>query len=271
MEIKIFDVAHGFCAYVVADNGNTMLVDCGHNNQTDFYPADYLLARNCTGIERFFVTNYDEDHLSGLPRLRAMAPRIPIRILHRNRSVTAQELRALKRQGGPLGPGISSLLDMVETYTADVVNPPEYPAVEFEAFHNDYPALTDTNNLSLVLFLHYPGLSIVFPGDLEQEGWGALLQNSRFRDHLARVNVFVASHHGRESGYLPEVFQYCRPNVIIISDESMRFDTQFVAYQQHATGIRWNESTIRKVLSTRNDGMLTISGRGGSFFIQAER
>jgi len=32
MEIKIFDVSHGFCALLVADNGNVALFDAGHNN-----------------------------------------------------------------------------------------------------------------------------------------------------------------------------------------------------------------------------------------------
>ena len=54
MQIQIFNVAHGFCAYVVADTQNVMLIDCGHNNQTGFYPSDYLLAHGCTGIERLF-------------------------------------------------------------------------------------------------------------------------------------------------------------------------------------------------------------------------
>src|SRR5437879_6082142 len=125
MDIRIFDVAHGFCAYVVADNGNTMLIDCGHNDETGFYPADYLLARKCSGIERFFPLNYDEDHLSGLPRLREVKNRIPIQILHRNSSISPDQLRAIKRRGGPLGPGVAALLEMLEEYTAAVMLPPE--------------------------------------------------------------------------------------------------------------------------------------------------
>lgn len=126
MQIQIFDIAHGFCAYIVADNGNNMLIDCRHNDETGFYPADYLLARNSTGIERFFVLNYDEDHISGLPRLRTVSNQIPIQILHRNKSVTPDQLRAIKRQtGGPLGLGTKALLEMMETYTAPVTLTPE--------------------------------------------------------------------------------------------------------------------------------------------------
>jgi beta-lactamase superfamily II metal-dependent hydrolase len=272
MVIRIFDVAHGFCAYVVSDNGNTMLLDCGHNDETQFYPADYLLAANSSGIERFFVLNYDEDHLSGLPRLRQLENRIPIRVLNRNVSITGDQLRTLKRQSGPLGPGMVSLLSMIDTYTAVVTSPPLYTSLDYAVFSNDYPAFQDTNNLSLVLFLHFPGLSIVFPGDLEVAGWKALLQQLVFRQHLAKVNIFVASHHGRKSGYAEEVFQLCKPDVVIISDESKQFATQDVDYAQHAKGITWNQTEIRKVLTTRNDGMLTITSRlDTGYHIQASK
>ncbi len=40
MEIRIFDVSHGFCALTVADNLNTMLIDCVRNGETSFQPAD---------------------------------------------------------------------------------------------------------------------------------------------------------------------------------------------------------------------------------------
>jgi len=259
MLLRIFDVAHGFCALAVADTGNAMLLDCGHNDRTGFYPADYLASSGLNGIDRFFVLNYDEDHLSGLPRLMQMNARLPIRILHRNCSITGQQLRLLKEQSGGLGPGIGCLLTMSGNYNQAVSKPPDLGLLSYEVFHNDYPTFDDTNNLSLVLFLDYPGLRIVFPGDLELPGWEALLQNASFRQHLSRVNVFVASHHGRESGYCEEVFEYCKPEIIVISDEEVKFDTQEnVDYQAHATGIRWSTGSTRRVLTTRSDGMIWL-------------
>ena len=106
MEIKIFDVAHGFCAYIVADNGNVMLIDCGHNEQTGFRSSNYLPAHGCSGIERFIVSNYDEDHLSDLPNLRS---RLPIQMLRRNKSISADELRRLELRAGPVRPGMEAL------------------------------------------------------------------------------------------------------------------------------------------------------------------
>jgi beta-lactamase superfamily II metal-dependent hydrolase len=268
MQIQIFNVAHGFCAYLVADTGNTMLIDCAHSEVLGFHPCDYLTACRCSCIERFFVLNYDEDHLSGLPRLRE---RIPINTLHRNTSVSADRLRAMKLACGPLGPGMRSLLEMLGTYTGPESSPPpDFGNLWFNQFSVPYPTFTDTNNLSLVLFLHCrPGFSIVFPGDLERAGWLHLLEDAAFRSNLNQVNIFIASHHGRQSGYVPEVFNFCKPDVVVISDSEMQYDTQEHCYGQHARGINWNETETRHVLSTRQDGSLTITNRPGGFYIQA--
>ena len=258
MNVQIFDVEHGFCAYIVTDSGNVTLIDAGHNTLTDFHPSKYLMARGCTGIERLVVSNYDEDHLSDLPDLRKS---LPIQILMRNGSISADELEKLKRSTGPLAPGMRSLLEMIRTYT---YAPPtiDWGGAAFTFFSNPYPTFTNTNDLSLVTFLDYNDVHMVFPGDLEKAGWRALLQKLDFRTALARVKLFVASHHGRESGYCPEVFDVCKPQLVFVSDEDIKYDTQDVDYTRHASGMRFTNG-MRYVLTTRADGMITISQTPG--------
>lgn len=99
MRIQIFDVSHGFCAYLVADNGNVMLFDCGHNEQTGFRPSLYLPRTGCKAIEKLIITNYDEDHISDLCNLLC---RLKLEILYCNRSITPEQLRQLKLENGPL-------------------------------------------------------------------------------------------------------------------------------------------------------------------------
>ena len=255
MDITIFDVAHGFCAFLVSDDGNTMLFDCGHNSLKNFRPSEYLPRIGCNRIDRFFVSNYDEDHISDLANLRQQ---LPIGVLHRNKSISYDELARIKAQGGPLGIGMVALLGMISEYTSGVAGYNEFPNVEIETFCSDYPAFTDTNNLSLVSFIHYQGIDIVFPGDLEIAGWQALLQIPSFIQHLQRVNIFVASHHGRANGLCTKVFDFCKPDIIIISDESIKYQTQQVDYSRFAIGLPWQGGTTRHTLTTRNDGMITI-------------
>lgn len=259
MEINIFDVAHGSCAYIVSDTKNVILIDCGKNEETGFEPTEYLKGRNCSAIEQFVVTNYDEDHLSDLPNLRA---KIPIQVLLRNKSINGQQLRSLKLEGGPLGPGMEALLSMIDKYTAPAQSTDfDFGVLERTVFHNDFPNFRDTNNLSLVVFLHYLDVHIVFPGDLEKDGWLALLKEPEFQNQLRQTNFFVASHHGRGSGYCEEVFKYCRPWLVLISDEAVKYDTQDTDYQQHAVGVPWNNGEKGYVLTTRSDGKITITKR----------
>lgn len=255
MEIKIFDVEHGFCAYIVADNGNMILVDCGHNELTNFRPSSFLTANHCSGIEELIVTNFDNDHLSDLPNLRQ---NLPVHSLRRNKSISADQLKELKRKSGGIMPGVASMIDMMSTYTSPLGSPIDFSGIEVKSFHNNYPNFDDTNNLSLVTFLNYRDIRVVFPGDLEKAGWEALLMNDAFKEYLRGVNIFIASHHGRESGYCKDVFKYCKPVIVIISDEEIKYDTQEeIDYSNHASGIPWNGGH-RYVFTTRKDGMIRI-------------
>ncbi len=74
MMFQILDVGHGFCGYLVADNGNVMLFDCGHKAEPEFRPSSYLLSQRCSEIQRLVITNYDEDHISDLPNLIKKIP-----------------------------------------------------------------------------------------------------------------------------------------------------------------------------------------------------
>jgi beta-lactamase superfamily II metal-dependent hydrolase len=256
MKFSIFDVGHGFCAYAVADDNNVMLIDCGHKTSPEYRPSEFLPASSCTGIEWFVVTNYDEDHISDLPNLRG---KLPITVLVRNRTISANDLRSLKEESGPITNAMENLLDMISRYTEDVKSPPTLKGISWRVFSNGYRTdFEDTNNLSLVLFLEMRGLHVAISGDLEVPGWERLLKSNHFIAELGKVNVFVASHHGRENGYCEDVFNHCFPDVIIFSDSAIAHATQDMSdkYASHAKGITFNGER-RKVLSTRKDGTLT--------------
>lgn len=253
MRFHILNVGHGFCAYAVADNGNLMMFDCGHMSHPEFRPSDYLHGQGFRSVQTLFITNYDEDHISDLPNLRR---RLHVQILNRNPTTTPEQLRQLKRQAGPISPAMESLLDMMGTYTAPITDPPIFSRISWQSFYAPYGAeFQDTNNISLVIFLNCSGLNVLIPGDLEPPGWRYHLRNQEFRNRLGEVNVFVASHHGRETGYCPEVFEHCTPDVIVFSDSPVVHGTQEMAntYAAHASGVAF-EGQRRYVLSTRNDG-----------------
>lgn len=267
MEIEIFDVEHGACTLVTADTGRRVLIDCGHNGSTGWRPSAALPARGIRQVDALVVSNYDEDHVSDFPNVMQC---ILVPTLFRNPSVTPEILRNLKAENG-MGAGIGSLARMAgRHYTAPVTASVDLGDLEMLHFWNRYPWFQDENNLSLVTILRCPGLGVIFPGDLETDGWKSLLTRPDFRAALSDVNVFIASHHGRETGYCREVFDYCRPEVVIVSDKAIVHETQRSAslYRPHASGIQFFDGVRRYVLTTRSNGYIRISRNGpGQAFV----
>lgn len=253
MRFEILNVEHGFCAYAVGSDGGVLLFDCGHGFSNR--PSSYLRARGITSIRRLFVTNYDEDHISDLLAVRK---NLYIEVLTRNTSMNSAQIRSLKTP--PISPAMNELLSMVDSFTGGVTPRQLEPAgLQVWMFHNDYPTFTDTNNLSLLTFLDIGSVSFVLGGDLERPGWLKLLEKPHVQGLLMRVDVFIASHHGRESGYCREVFEYCKPRLIVMSDGPIQYATQLMAstYAQHASGEMFNTASgqeLRKVATTRKDG-----------------
>ncbi|WP_419600925.1 hypothetical protein, partial [Thiolapillus sp.] len=109
IKVKVNNVGHGLCISLIHENGKVMLWDCGHNE--DCRPSVFLPRSGISEIGVFFVTNYDEDHISDLPELRR---KLHISTLHRNRSISKEQLISLKRQSGPISPAMVSMLDMLD-------------------------------------------------------------------------------------------------------------------------------------------------------------
>lgn len=256
MDLTIFDVEHGACALLECDDRTRLMIDCGHNSSTGWHPGRHLRRQGITHLDLLAITNYDEDHASGLPDLLSQ---VSVGRLWRNRSVTPATLKQLKSEDG-MGPGIDRLVDMAAEYSYFGGEEPVFEGLERRAFWNEYPLFDDENNLSMVLELRCHGHSFLFPGDLEASGWRALLQNDAgFREAVSRASGLIASHHGRESGICPELFDdyHCKPFFVVISDKGYQHDTQETVpyYRSKALGSYFGTET-RHVLTTRNDGAI---------------
>ena len=130
MRLTIFNVGHGFCAYLVADTNNVMLFDCGHNEETGFRPSNYLLNNGCNGIENFIISNFDQDHVSDLSNI---VDSIPIQLFYRNRSLTPQILEQVKAEAGPILPSMQVAIDLAEEYSSPPTNHPDFGMIPPES------------------------------------------------------------------------------------------------------------------------------------------
>ena len=101
MDLKIFDVEHGACALLTCDNGTRIMIDCGHNASSGWYPGTYLQQQGISQIEMLTVSNYDEDHVSGIENLFW---KINVSSLTRNPTVSKSPGFQVPSKAGPSGP-----------------------------------------------------------------------------------------------------------------------------------------------------------------------
>lgn len=267
MLLQIFDVEHGACSLLTADDNARLMIDCGHNASTGWKPGTHLARQGVSQLDMLAITNYDEDHASGSEDLFGNAS---VAWLFRNRSVSAATIKTLKREQG-MGPGIECLVRQIGQSFNGVGTPAPQPTlqgVERQFFHNTYPQFDDENNLSMVVFLKCHGIGVMFPGDLEKAGFQELLKNESFKQALRETNIYVAPHHGREGGCCDEAVRYLQ-NVfyVVISDKGYQHDTQLTMpfYSRIAKGGPFRQEQTRKVLTTRCDGSIAFEFNPGSW------
>jgi beta-lactamase superfamily II metal-dependent hydrolase len=264
MQLQIFDVEHGACALLTADNGTRLMIDCGHNASTGWKPGTYLRQRGITHLDMLAVTNYDEDHVSGANNL---FDNIDVKWLWRNPSVSAAQIQTLKSEDG-MGQGIERLVREIQGTFSGPPSPvsslgPDFNGLtERMGYHNSFPLFDDENNLSLAVFMKCHGIGVMFTGDLESKGFKQLIvDNPVFRHALGETRIFVAPHHGREGGCCEEALPFL-PNVnyVVISDKGYMHDTQETIpfYHRMANGGPYGGQT-RYVLTTRCDGEIVFN------------
>lgn len=252
------------------------MLDAGYRADPAWFPSVVYAGQT---IDLLAFLNLDEDHLDDLPHIWDSAR---IGALYSNPTVTANALAAMKPEG--MGDGVAMAHDLLNHFGAGRIGPvADLGDVRVWAYFNRYTLdFSDTNNLSLAVFVRYAGFTILFAGDLECPGWRELLRNPHFRADLATVRVLVASHHGRKNGQCPEVFELVTPDVVVFSDNARQYETQNTDawYRWRVKGIPNIDAPrdpiagypMRHVLTTRRDGTLTINvSRAGGYLITPER
>lgn len=257
MKLWIFDVEHGACACLITDSGEVILFDCGTNGTTGFTPSQWLRDNGYSQVDQLVISHFDADHVADAHNLKA---NLNVRSIMRNKGMSASQIRTDKEARSGLPAGLSAALSLHETYNQPMNHP---LSVSFSRYYNGPASFSDQNNLSLVAILQISGMRTVFPGDLETAGWTQLLNNADFRRDLNGVNFFVASHHGRRSGFTPEIFAggLPKPHLCLVSDKAV-YEEDPPDYGPYASGLRFGDR-LRHVLTTRRDGNILIELRNG--------
>jgi beta-lactamase superfamily II metal-dependent hydrolase len=272
MRVEIHDVGHGACTVITGPEGHRLMLDCGLDLDNSWFPS---VAYGGQRIDTLMLMNLDEDHCQDLAYLWRNCP---LGAIVSNPTVDARALRAMKAEGG-MREGVAKAAELFQKFGSGFVGDWSHGlgGVHWRAFWNRYGAdFDDTNNLSLAVFVRFGRFTILFGGDLERAGWRRLLEIPAFRAQLATTQVYVASHHGRENGCCAELFELCRPELVIFSDASKQHDTQETNrwYAVRTLGIPDYSKPggllgrpLRKVMTTRCDGRITIDVRSDGRYL----
>jgi beta-lactamase superfamily II metal-dependent hydrolase len=271
LRIILFDVEHGFCAFIRTPTGRILLIDCG--KAPNFSPVEYIRQHELAGTVPFYghqltkliVTHPHGDHIEDIERLmRDMPPAI----LHRERYNWGYV------KGDKATPGSYKCLDTYSrwetTYGTSGAVEPDY-GMRFEIFGlgpNGAQAISASsnstvNNSSLVIVATFTGTKhhpkFLFAGDMEEAGWAELLKNQNFRSSVAGVFFYFAAHHGHTSGFSTDLFKAMgKPllNLVSVTSCDESHDDRYSS-DDFSLGYRV-EGEARKMLSTRCDGAICI-------------
>lgn len=264
LRVIVFDVEHGFCAFVKSPTGHTLLIDCGKGEK--FSPIKYVIENELSGtvqhdgykLTQFIVTHPHDDHIEDIDRLmKDFKPAI----IHRQKDYDWDEVKKGETEGYE---NLDKYSEWQATYNQPIKNQPDW-GMELNIgpylSSNDAKKLSGSfvNNSSIPVFISYRGYKFVFPGDLEKAGWLELLGKDDFKTRLKGTNFFVAAHHGHSSGYTKEIYETMgKPYFNIVSihhgDESIE---KAYSSSDNAIGVG-DDGSKRYMFTTRADGSIII-------------
>lgn len=273
MDIRVFDVEHGDCVLILSTQNEAVLVDCGYNSTTGWKPAEGL-AKQGFGLRRklhhVILTHPDQDHLADLPNVLEHLK--PVHVWQHPQLY----LKTLSELKDTLSKAQQAYLQQSKT-TAEL-QPLEasrqFRTMQLRQFYLPVGSVRDVNDLSLVSFIKDGGFTICLPGDLTARGWRLHLKNKAFQYWLRETNLLLAPHHGRPTGYLAEAFEYLSPKLIVISDKEQakgRQLTKRAPYREHARGVKLEDGSFRRVLTTRGDGRIRVVVKDGKWEVSTSR
>lgn len=265
LEITFWDVQHGNAIYIKTPTRH-IVQDLGigsHRGEPNFSPLLHLRNKyNVQQLDEVIITHPHCDHIDDIFNFSKLYPLV----LHRPNHLTDDEIWA----GNPGGNEdvIRKYLEINQSYNhtlAEAENP-NTPAnnggVSIQFFVSRSLSRANLNNHSIVTILSYENCKAILPGDNEPASWRDLLNNQDFIRSISGTDIFLAPHHGRESGFCSDIFDHFRPRLTVISDGPYGDTSATSRYSQVTQGWvvhrRNGQDDNRKCVSTRADGVIYI-------------
>ena len=267
LQIMVHDVGHGQAVHAFMPSGHVVVIDLGCSDA--FSPLDWLRGRVST-IDSLVITHPHGDHIDEILRLDTLDFRV--RQIWRPNWLTKEEI--LEANQVRYDAKIDCYLKMSESYSQPIPNeelvgnPAVSQGVSIKQYFSKDCGRSNINNHSGVVVFTYLGLTVVIPGDNEPPSWRELLKNSDFGEAARNPDIFMASHHGRESGYYANLFDDTqgigKPRLCVVSDGRVQDTDAASRYSYNADGWQvysrnnrtWGK---RSCVTTRTDGRIDIT------------
>lgn len=258
LEFVTWNVEHGSAAYIRTPNEYNIATDMGaRRGETEFSPLNYLKSRGVSRLDLAVITHPHLDHIEDILNVDGLDVAQLACPYHLKKSDILDGNKEISDETRQI---VGKYIDLSRSIKR-APSTHQIDGVSFRHFspHSSSPA--NLNNHSVVTVMSYAGVKFLLPGDNESASWDELLRRKSFRKAIAGVHVLVAPHHGRQSGFHPELFNHFSPCITIVSDGRAGDTNAASRYSKVSRGWgvkrRKDGRTVqRKCVTTRNDGVI---------------
>lgn len=261
LRVLVHDVGHGQAVHVFTPNGKAIVIDLGC--RANFSPLGWL-REGRSEIDYLIITHPHGDHIDEMLLVNELG--FHVRQIWRPKWLDEETVYSQNQYN--YTEKLDAYFEMSNRYSApvlpetDVAGSANNGGVIIDVFASSACGTSNINNHSGVVYIEYAGSGIMISGDNEPPSWRELLTQPGFVAALSKTDIFMASHHGRESGYCRDIFSK-KPKLCVVSDGRVQDTDVRARYSGHALGWLVNSRSgkpqvERSCVTTRDDGFIDI-------------
>lgn len=262
VRITMLDIGQGDCIFVDDGQGSRVLIDGGSSSVDEvarFRIEPFLLSQGINRIDTVFVSHGDTDHISGISQmLNRKGKSVKIdRIVMTDPEYDNDELLLLKDDAYHAGSAVYSMKKGQEMNAGKgrfvCLGPPSSGSREAQF-------IEPGNEASLILLYQNQSFSMLFTGDVEEEGEDYLAKEM---DHRESVSILKVAHHGSKNSTGDPFLNAVSTRAAVIS---AGINNRY-GHPHKKTVSRLKERGIR-VYCTKDDGAIMIHVKDNAFTIR---
>jgi len=270
LEIVFWNVQHGHSTYIKTPNNRHIVVDLGTGTLSGdkiFSPLRHLRdISSVSCLDLVIITHPHGDHIDDISNFNLLSPKVLVRPKHIKSETLLKSTNNAKEK--ELLAKYSEINDRYNRTIAKespyyIYNPDNWGGLKINCFSPKNSAESNINNHSIVTLFEFEKIKVLIPGDNESPSWNELKEDSDFIERTKDIDILLAPHHGRDSGFDSEIVKSFNPRLTVISDGPQQSTSNTNGYSNLSRGldIYKSDGTMenRKCLTTRTDGIIKIN------------